>query len=136
MPPTSSSLLASRLDWLFQRLLKPDGTAWSHPEIARVTEQLERENPDQYRSVTAGAIWKIRYGRVDNPGIKTMAALASAFGVPTNYFTADEDTLQSTQDIQVLDNPAIREISYRAARLDEATLASIQALLRQITKDA
>ncbi len=76
MDNSKEDTFAERLERLFQEKTKPDGTLYSAADILEHTKGI----------LTRVHLWKLRSGQAVNPNLKTIIALADAFGVPTSYF--------------------------------------------------
>jgi transcriptional regulator with XRE-family HTH domain len=115
------NLFAQRLDYLFQTVKKPDGREYSYQDVA---DGLDPEIAGH----NASYIWKLRTGKIANPGMKTIQALATFFNVdPSYFFTEDEGAAQNA----ALPN-GLRNIALRASDLNEAEQAVVLDMIESI----
>lgn len=68
--------VAERLDWLFRNKLREDGREYTYNEVATAT------------GLAKSYLWRMRFGKIKNPGRNALAALSKFFGVhPAFWFT-------------------------------------------------
>ena len=123
--------VGKKVEWLFNNILKSDGSQYTHQEVEEGTEKLEYK-------VTATAIWKIRNHKTRNPGYLTLHALASFFNVPPTFFFSEdelsEEEVTKINNQTILNNPQVHEIALHASKLDQKGLQMILNLMRYIDK--
>ena len=118
--------IAERLDLLFRTVTKEGGKEYSYREI----EELAGG------AITSTSIWKLRTGRTQNPSLKTLQALATAFQVPVSYFFVEE---VSKDDIpaylqQYHDEKMVEQIALRAKGLDDNGKQAILDMINYVRK--
>jgi transcriptional regulator with XRE-family HTH domain len=121
-----SGTLAQRLDYLI-RTIHPEGRGpYSYSELATLIK--EKAAVDGGPTVSHGTIQGIRSGKVTNPGIDSLRALAAFFGVPTGYFTDDEVADVITARIE-----EIKQAADQAAAGDELATVLEDQQVRALT---
>ncbi|MFD8316279.1 MULTISPECIES: XRE family transcriptional regulator [Kitasatospora] len=118
--------LAQRLDYLI-RTLHPEGRGpYGYIELADLIKK--NAAADDGPTVSHGTIQSIRSGKVTNPGVDSLRALASFFGVPTGYFTDDE-----VAEVVVARIEEIRDGADKAAAGDELATVLEDQQVRALT---
>jgi transcriptional regulator with XRE-family HTH domain len=107
------TILAERLERLFNEVRKPNGSKYTQAEVVEGVHGL----------LTRVYLWKLRTGRAVNPGFKIIQALADFFGVEAGYFSAAEDLPARPSGRYV------EEIQARAYRMDEKGRRAILNLM-------
>jgi transcriptional regulator with XRE-family HTH domain len=109
--PTGKKI-ADRLNHLFE-VIKNErtGEPYANAEVARPS----------LGDLTEEDVGGIREGRIENPTMSQVVALAEAFGVHTSYFldTGKEPTLLGEQEINALGDQKAREILNESLGLSE-----------------
>ena len=122
--------LAEKTEWLFQNVRNPeDGQPYSNARIAAKIERLSGF------SVTPTTVWNIRTGKSDNPSWRLIEGLAKAFGVTPMYFTDDEATQQTQEELALLAalrDAGVRNLALRAAGLSPESLATVRELIERV----
>jgi transcriptional regulator with XRE-family HTH domain len=118
--------IAERLDLLFRTVTKEGGKEYSYREI----EELAGG------AITSTSIWKLRTGRTQNPSLKTLQALGTAFQVPVSYFFVEEVT---EDDIpahlqQYHDEKMVEQIALRAKDLDDNGKQAILDMINYVRR--
>jgi transcriptional regulator with XRE-family HTH domain len=114
--------IARRLDLLFRTVTKKGGKEHSYREIEEQAGGV----------VSSTTIWKLRTGQTQNPSLKTLQALGTAFQVPVSFFF-DEDV--APEDVskyrhRYRSEQMVGQIALRSYDLDDE---GKQAVLDMIT---
>src|SRR4051794_8419833 len=82
--PRGRGTIADRLNWLIENVHPQGRGPYRYDEIAR----LSREYAAQHGGPTVShqTVLNIRNGRVTNPGVDSLRALANVYAVPVTYF--------------------------------------------------
>lgn len=82
--------------------------------------------------VSLGTIGQIRSGKLNNPQLNTLRALAQFFGVPLRYFETRtrEECYALLTDPSMLKKPALNEIAFRASGLPPQAQQDILSLIK------
>lgn len=112
---------AKKLNTLFEKKTKLDGTKYTQEEVIQGTKGL----------LTRAYLWKLRTGRAKNPGFNIVQALANFFEVDINYFQATEDKEQELLE-QAKKNKLISEVALRASMYSEETVLAILTMMEYI----
>lgn len=121
MDESQNNTFAEKLERLFQEKMKPDGTPYTPTDILDATSGI----------LTRVHLWKLRNGQADNPNLKTILALADAFGVPSSYFfesdtsKAEFDEHNQREELHVL---------LRSFGLDKSEQKAILLMIETIKK--
>ncbi|MGA5819990.1 XRE family transcriptional regulator [Kitasatospora sp. NPDC094028] len=139
-----SGTLAQRLDYLI-RTIHPEGRGpYSYLELAELIRK--KADADGGPTVSHGTIQSIRSGKVTNPGVDSLRALAAFFGVPTGYFTDDEvadvvtarieeikqgaDQAAASDELAtVLENQQVRALALRLGGLSGKAIKAITSIV-------
>jgi transcriptional regulator with XRE-family HTH domain len=118
--------IAERLDLLFRTVTKEGGKEYSYREI----EELAGG------AITSTSIWKLRTGRTQNPSLKTLQALATAFQVPVSYFFVEEVTEDDIRAYlqQYHDEKMVEQIALRAKDLDDNGKQAILDMINYVRR--
>ncbi len=123
--------LVKRLNHLFATVPRPDrGGYWSNEQAAGELARLGTPMSHAYLS-------QLRTGKRDNPSARHLAAIATLFGVPMEYFFDAEVADKINADLRLL--TAIRDsgvhgVAMRAQGLSAASLASLEGIIDQVRK--
>ncbi|MCF3179399.1 helix-turn-helix transcriptional regulator [Streptomyces polychromogenes] len=101
--------IAQRLDYLIGAIHPAGRGPFTYHEIAELIRERAGEGDP---TVSHGTVQAIRTGKVTNPSVDSLRALADFFGVPTAYFL-DDDVSEAVED-------RIREIKESAAAAEAA----------------
>lgn len=109
MKDLSDDIFARKLERLFDKIRKSDGTPYSNQEVA---DSLGG-------GTTPGHIWKLRKGVVKNPKYSMIKALIDFFGVSPSYFFCDDEEEEVDPEVLHLakllgDDPGAKKIALRA----------------------
>ncbi len=115
-PQSRMSPLASKIDRLFQIVLRADREPFSNEEVARACREATGE------SFSATYLWQLRTGRRDNPTKRHLEALAGFFRVPAAYFFDDTQSAEIAEQLELLG--ALRDAGVRSVALRAVTLSS------------
>lgn len=107
--------LAERLTWLIETVPGPDGAPFTHAEIARQVALHSGE------SCNRGYIGYLARGERDNPTMRVLTALAQVFGVPPEFFFADDVFTSVRDEVATL-------VKLRAAGVDMVALRALADL--------
>ena len=122
--------LAEKTEWLFQNVPGPDGQTYSNARLAMRIEQL-----CSGFTVTPATIWNIRTGKSDNPSWKVIEGLAKAFGVSPQYFSDDEETDRTQEEmglLAALRDAGVRGLALRAQGLSPESLQAVRDLIERV----
>ena len=125
----SSEQLAGKLNYLFGKI-HPPNREFTNEEVAAGI--LERKG----MSISANYVGQLRSGRANNPSISVIEALADFFGVRPSFFLDDRSTEETKAEIelrQILRDNGLRSLALSARHLSPAVLASITALVQQLS---
>ncbi|MEU5425841.1 XRE family transcriptional regulator [Streptomyces olivoreticuli] len=147
--PAEQGTIAHKLAFLI-RTVHPAGRGpYSYSELERLIKQQAGEGG---ATVSGSAIQAIATGKVSNPGIQALKALARFFGVPAGYFIDDEteedkerarkledrlrelreklDRAQAANELaDVLEDAEARAIATRLGGLSAKTLQGIKLVV-------
>ncbi|QDO51665.1 helix-turn-helix transcriptional regulator [Streptomyces sp. RLB3-5] len=121
--PPEGRRVADRLNALFAMVNSETGRPYTNAEVARAT------------GISASAIAQLRQGAKPNPTLKTIEALASYFGVTTDYFSkgmSDERVSRIVAALQMLDTAekaGVEGLFARASGLSADSLRTITAVI-------
>lgn len=107
---SSETLFARRLNEAFDKVRKPDGSQYSNQELAEAIGG----------GTTAGHIWKLRNGQVQNPKYTMIKAIIDFFDIDPAHFFWEDDKLTADKDPAVTDlakaltDPDTQRIARRA----------------------
>jgi transcriptional regulator with XRE-family HTH domain len=118
--------IAKRLDLLFRTVTKKGGKEHSYREI----EELAGG------ATSSTTIWKLRTGRTQNPSLKTLQALGTAFQVPVAFFF-DEDL--TPEDVpryrhQYRSEQMVEQIALRSYDLDDEGKQAVLNMINWVRK--
>jgi transcriptional regulator with XRE-family HTH domain len=118
--------IAKRLDLLFRTVTKKGGKEHSYREI----EELAGG------ATSSTTIWKLRTGRTQNPSLKTLQALGTAFQVPVSYFFVEEVTEDDIPAYlqQYHDEKMEEQIALRAKDLDDDGKQAILDMINYVRR--
>lgn len=105
---------AQKLNTLFDKKRKRDGSKYSQEEVIQGTEGV----------LTRAYLWKLRTGRAKNPGFNIVQALADFFEVDINYFRVDEEEEKELIE-KARRNKLVGEVALRASMYSEETVLAI-----------
>lgn len=111
----------------FQRLLalyrRPDGGEWGGQDLEKATGRM----------VTRSYVSNLKSGRIENPGLSKLEAIAGAMGFPPALWFGDEGARTLDEAIAVaLDDATIRAILDEALRLGRRDRKLLLGIARQI----
>jgi transcriptional regulator with XRE-family HTH domain len=122
--PASGSLTV-RLNTLFDKVRKPDGTTFSLREVAEAITAAGEPISHAY-------IGQLRTGKKDDPTLSHLKALAKFFGVPVEYFTRDE--LAAEVDAELNLAAALMQVRARTVALRQSVIPEAQEALGALTE--
>ncbi|GIG92422.1 helix-turn-helix domain-containing protein [Plantactinospora endophytica] len=118
-------VLADRLDRLFDRIRKPDGSAYSLREVAdAITAQGE--------SISHTYIGQLRTGKKRDPNLSHLRALARFFGVPVEYFTSDRLAADVDKELDLA--AALQQVRARTVALRKSVIPEAQSAIDALTE--
>jgi transcriptional regulator with XRE-family HTH domain len=127
--PTEGRDIAGRVEHLFGSVRHPKtGEPYTSAEVARMTlGDLSEEEVEG-----------IRTGRVRDPTVCQVAALAAVFGVPSSYLLDrnQESSVLDEEEVEALADETTREITREALRLPERERRIVLGILRQFGEAA
>jgi transcriptional regulator with XRE-family HTH domain len=126
---TGKGVIAERLDKLFATMT-PEGRPFSLRETADgINAKAGR------KVVTFQYLAKLRSGEKRKPSHETLQAIASWFGVKTDYFSDDEVAAATDDQLRVLSvmqDAGVRRVAFRSAGLDQESLNLVAGILDQL----
>jgi transcriptional regulator with XRE-family HTH domain len=114
--------LALKLERLFEEKRKLNGKRYTPTEVLAGTQGY----------ITRVYLWKLRNGRMSNPSLRVIQALANFFKIdPTYFFESDTTKLQ-----QLLDqyNGLVYQIAQRSAELNPEEQHAVLLMIDSIIK--
>lgn len=127
----SRATLASKIERLFQIVLKPDGEQHTNEEVAEKCRKATGE------TFSTTYVWQLRTGRRANPTMRHLQALADFFDVPVAYFFDDDQGKQIRTELELLGalrNTEVRNIALRAVNLSPDGLGAVNDVIDAIAK--
>lgn len=121
----SSGALADRLDRLFDRIRKPDGSAYSLREAADAITAAGEPISHTY-------IGQLRTGKKADPTLRHLRALARFFGVPVEYFTSDELAADVDKELDLA--AALQQVRARTVALRNSVIPEAQSAIDALTE--
>ncbi len=119
----------ARLERLFQTFRAPDGGEYTYRQVADGIAQLVGyKTSPSYLQV-------LRTGVHINPSIKHLYALCAFFGVPIEYFFAEDLAGQFGAQLELaasLREPGVRELAIRAMGLSAEALETLTAMVEHV----
>lgn len=123
--PTGEHTLARRLNRVFDRIRKPDGSRYSLREVAdAVTTAGE--------PISFAYIGQLRNGEKDNPSLKHLRGLARFFGVPVEYFTSDVLAEEVNRELDLA--AALRQVRARTIALRQSVVPEAEQAIGALTE--
>ncbi|MDP9371653.1 MAG: helix-turn-helix transcriptional regulator [Chloroflexota bacterium] len=123
--------LADKVNYLVSRI-HPPGREYTHVEIAAgIAEKTGI-------SVTPEYIGQLRAGKITNPSMRTLSALARFFGVPVGTFFDEEVAERVYEEVELaaaLRDAAARDLALRLPRLTPDELRDVTALVDQYLEE-
>jgi|ERR1700691_3007752 transcriptional regulator with XRE-family HTH domain len=118
--------LAEKIEWLIQHMW-PAGQPYpkTNDVVAQAITAVSGED------MSSTNIWKLRTGRLSNPTLKTLTALATFFRVPIGYFGEDEESESIADQVALLALMREKGVSRAALR----SLADMSPGGRQMIAD-
>ncbi|MFI1162845.1 helix-turn-helix domain-containing protein [Streptomyces sp. NPDC020801] len=140
--------IAQKLDYLITEIHPKDRGPFTYQEIA---DQIRKRAKEGDPTVSHGTVQAIRTGKVTNPGVDSLRALASFFGVPPSYFLDDEvssavetrirEIKESTEKADANDELAevfadkdVRAVAFRLGGLSAKSLRGIKGIVEGFRK--
>jgi transcriptional regulator with XRE-family HTH domain len=124
VPPAEGKDLASRVGHLFETIKHPrTGEPYTNAEVARMSVGV----------ITEEEVEGIRTGKIADPTVAQVAALAGVFGVDTSYFV-DRGTNPSVLDEETLDalsDETAAAILRESVRLPEREKRIVLGMVRE-----
>jgi transcriptional regulator with XRE-family HTH domain len=122
--------LAEKIDRLFTAI-RPEGRReYSYEEVSAGIRQRG------ITPVSNTTLWELRTGKLDNPKMRTIEALADFFGVPITYFFANEpEAARLYAQLALLpahQDSNVQRIALRAADLSPDTLKMLGQIVEQV----
>jgi transcriptional regulator with XRE-family HTH domain len=121
----SGRSLADRMNRLFDRIRKPDGTTFSLREVADAITAAGEPISHAY-------IAQLRTGKKDDPTLSHLRGLAKFFGVPVEYFTCDE--LAAEVDTELDLAAAMQQVRARTVALRQSVIPEAEQAIGALTE--
>lgn len=118
--------LASKVDWLFRNTKK--GKEYTYQEMAKGISKYLPEG----KGVGHTWVWKLRKGKLQEPGYLKLKALSLFFGVPITFFYEDDLTSEELTQLQQK-TLAEKEVAIITRHARQMNSDSRQTLLQIIT---
>jgi len=115
---------ADKLNMLFEKKTKRDGSKYTQEEVIRGTKGV----------LTRAYLWKLRTGRAKNPGFNIVQALADFFEVDINYFRTDASQPEEIIEKSLRDD-LLEELVLRASTYSDETIKVIISMMEYIEKN-
>jgi len=118
--------LAEKLQYLFSHH-NPRGQ--TPPSLEYVSEQISSQGGTK---VSVGMLSELRSGKLTNPTIDKLSAIARFFGVDTSYFTDDRRTEEINAQLRLLnaiENAQVRRIALKAGTMTPDALDALATLI-------
>ena len=113
---------SQRFEHLFESHRRPDGSRWTGQQLDEATGGV----------VTRSYFTNLRKGRIDNPGLGQVSALAATFGVEPSYLVdRKEPPLLDAELLEGLYEETTRQITCEALRLPERERQVVLGIVRQ-----
>jgi transcriptional regulator with XRE-family HTH domain len=122
------SVLADRLNRLFETVQPPGRGPYSNEEVARA---IRAEGSDISRAYLS----YLRNGDRDNPTLQHLEALARFFGVPTAYFFDNDIAAETDAQLEIvaaLRDAGVRSVALRVAGLSPKGLHAVTAMIEAV----
>ena len=112
--------LSEQIKILFDSVRHPDGRPFTLQEVSEGS------------GVSLGTIGQMRSGKLKNPQLNTLRALAQFFSVPLRYFetTTREECYSLITDPAMMEQPRLNEIAFRASGLPPQAQQDILRLIK------
>ncbi|MFJ2609953.1 helix-turn-helix domain-containing protein [Streptomyces sp. NPDC087425] len=142
-PASSRRTIAQRLDYLIGAIHPKGRGPFTYHEIA----ELIRERTDEGSpTVSHGTVQAIRTGKVTNPSVDSLRALADFFGVSVAYFLDDAvseavearirdikesaETAEAANELaDVLQDNEVRAVAFRLGGLSARSIRGIKSIV-------
>ncbi|MEW1660635.1 XRE family transcriptional regulator [Streptomyces sp. NPDC093707] len=141
--PSGRRTIAQVLDYLIRELHPKGRGPYTYAEIAHLIRQRAGEGAP---TVSHGTIQSIRTGKVTNPGVDSLRALADFFGVPVTVFFDEavfdqvEERIREIKDdvdrasagdelADVLEDKEARAVAFRLSGLSAKSLRGIKGIV-------
>ncbi len=121
--------LANRLKHLFATIRKPDGAPYTPVEVA---EGISRT---QHVRISKSYLYSLLNGGETNPSLERIAAIATFFDVPLEYFSDSEEGQRFRERLDALvamKRHDVQQVLLRAGNLPEEQLAPVLAMLEYL----
>ena len=106
---------------------KPDGSEWGGQDLANATGGV----------VTRSYVANLKKGRIENPGLAKLEAIAGAMGFPPAlWFGGDEERITDDAPVAALKDETLRSILEEAQRLRPKDRRLLLGIARQISPGA
>lgn len=112
--------LSEQIKILFASVRHPNGRPFTLQEVSEATQ------------ISLGTIGQMRSGKINNPQLNTLRALAQFFGVPLRYFETRtrEECYALLSNPMLLEKPTLNEIAFRASGLSAQAQQDILSLIK------
>lgn len=112
--------LSEQIRILFDSVRHADGRPFTLQEVSEAT------------GVSLGTVGQMRSGKINNPQLNTLRALAQFFRVPLRYFETRtrEECYAVLSNPTLLEKPTLNEIAFRASGLSAQAQQDILSLIK------
>ncbi|MGJ5755220.1 hypothetical protein FB563_3438 [Streptomyces puniciscabiei] len=142
-PAADGRTIAAKLDYLIREIHPKGRGPFTYQEIADMIKESAGEGEP---TVSHGTVQAIRTGKVTNPSVDSLRALAAFFGVPTAYFLDDSlsrtvearireikesvETADAGDEVaDVLRDKEVRAVAFRLSGLSARSLRGIKSIV-------
>ncbi|MEV0278607.1 XRE family transcriptional regulator [Streptomyces sp. NPDC050610] len=152
--PTGQRTIAQKLSFLIETVHPADRGPYSYKELSDLIKKQAEEKKQSGTAaptVSHSAIHAIATGKVTNPGVQAVAALADFFGVPASHFLDESDDAAARAErlearllevrenldrakagdelAEVLEDKKVRAVAFRLSGLSANTLQGVKNML-------
>lgn len=123
------SVIAQRLQFLFDNKRKPDGKKYSYREVLREIDAAGGP------SMSVGYLSQLVTGVRTNPMMDAIQALAKFFDVPLSYFDAHENTEETNAQLKLvaaLQHAGVQDVAMRTVGLPPESVKLVLGMIDMV----
>ena len=127
--PQDPGVIASKLQFLFETVRKPDGRKYTYREVL---DGIAAHGGPQ---LSIGYLSQLVNGVRRNPMLDALTAIAGFFKVPLSFFDVTTDTTEADARMKLaarLQSAGVESIAQRAAGLNQGNLKALETLIDQM----